>query len=62
MRHIPACIVLVVLASLTLLSPTPVAQGKDAIQWLKGSKNFGVASEKATDEKKFLLLDFFHPH
>ncbi|MFQ5956241.1 MAG: hypothetical protein ACE5KK_00525 [Candidatus Brocadiales bacterium] len=59
MRHITALLVLV---SLILFSPTPVVEGKDAVQWLKGSKNFGTASEKAGNEEKLLLLDFFHPH
>ncbi len=59
MRLIPS---LIILASITFLQITAVAEEKDTIPWLKGSKNFGAASEKAQEHKKLLLLDFFHPH
>lgn len=52
----------VVLVGAAFLSLSPVANGKDAVQWLEGSKGFEAATEKAGSEKKFLLLDFFHPH
>jgi hypothetical protein len=59
MRYITA---LFMLASITLLSVTPVVEGKESIQWLKGEEGFEAASEMAEDEKKLLLLDFFHPN
>lgn len=59
MRYITA---LFMLASITLLSVTPVVEGKESIQWLKGEEGFEAALEMAEDEKKLLLLDFFHPN
>ncbi len=58
MRHIAT---LLVLASVILLPLAPIAQGKEAIQWLKGAKGLAAAPEKAGNEKKLMLLEFFHP-
>lgn len=58
MRYITA---LFILTSITLLPVTRVADGKEVVQWLKGEDGFETASERAGDEKKLLLLDFFHP-
>lgn len=59
MRSITALLLLIICTA--LLSPAPVVEGKESVQWLKGSKGFETASKKAGDEKKLLLLDFFHP-
>jgi hypothetical protein len=58
MRHITAVAVLV---SVFLFILAPVVQAKESIEWLKGSEGLATAKERAAEENKLLLLDFFHP-
>jgi hypothetical protein len=58
MRHITAVAVLV---SVFLFILAPVVQAKESIAWLKGSEGLATAKERAAEENKLLLLDFFHP-
>ncbi len=51
-----------VLIGLTLFLLAPLIQAGEAVQWLRGSKGLATATERAGDEQKLLLLDFFHPH
>lgn len=59
MRNVTTFIVLV---TAVLFSLAPLAQAGEAVQWLRGSKGLATATERAGDEQKLLLLDFFHPH
>lgn len=62
MQHRHGIIALSILVGLSLLLFAPVVEGRETVQWLRGSKDFGKATERAETEKKLLLLDFFHPH
>ncbi len=59
MRHTATFFVLMIGV---LFSLAPLAQAGEAVQWLRGSKGLATATERAGDEQKLLLLDFFHPH
>ncbi|MHC4198095.1 MAG: hypothetical protein ACYSRP_09370 [Planctomycetota bacterium] len=58
MRHITAVVVLVGVFFFML---APVVQARESIEWLRGPEGLAAAKEKAADENKLLLLDFFHP-
>jgi hypothetical protein len=58
MRHITA---VAVLASVFLFILAPVVQAEESIEWLEGPEGLATARERAADENKLLLLDFFHP-
>ncbi len=59
MKHVTAVVVLV---SVFFFMLAPVVQAKESIEWLRGPEGLATARERAADENKLLLLDFFHPH
>ena len=50
-----------VLVSVFLFILSPVVQAKESIEWLEGPEGLATAKERAAEENKLLLLDFFHP-